>query len=127
MISCPVQIQGRVVGAVAVGFGAEIDMPAREAAAGLKRGADGFEGFIRSTAAPAAAAAPVNRANYAPGDALRTQTGAAPGRTQLGPIPVAPPPPSVPASAIALRPTIPTLREPADRTVELAPANSGAS
>ena len=52
MISCPVQIQGRTVGAVAIGFGPEIDVPARDAVAGLKHGADGFEGFLRSSAAP---------------------------------------------------------------------------
>jgi multidrug efflux pump subunit AcrA (membrane-fusion protein) len=124
MISCPVQIQGRTVGAVAVGFGAELDVPARDAVVGLKRGADGFEGFLRNSAAPPSIPTPAATANYAPNEALRTQTGTAPGRSQLGPIPVAPPPPAVPADAIAIRPTIPTLREPVDRTVELAPANS---
>jgi biotin carboxyl carrier protein len=126
MMSCPVQIQGRVVGAVAVGFDAQLSGPAPDVVAGLKRAADEFETDLRRGASPASPAAPASAARYAPTDMTRTQPGgtASPGRAQLGPIPVAPPPPVVPAGAIAVRPSIPTLREPVDRTVELAPANS---
>jgi multidrug efflux pump subunit AcrA (membrane-fusion protein) len=124
MISCPVLIQGRVVGAVAVGFGADANGPAPDVIAGLKHGADEFEAFLRHSSAPSPSVVPA-AAHYAPSDVTRTQPGAAAlGRAQLGPIPVAPPPPAVPADAIAMWPTIPVLREPVDRTVELAPANS---
>ena len=47
MMSCPVQIQGRLVGAVAVGFGAQAGSPAPDVVAGLKRAADDFETFLR--------------------------------------------------------------------------------
>jgi multidrug efflux pump subunit AcrA (membrane-fusion protein) len=130
MMSCPVQIQGRLVGAVAVGFAPQVGTPAPDVVAGLKRAADDFETFLRQGGAPAKPAAampaaPAAPARYAPNDVTRTQPdAAASGRAQLGPLPVAPPPPAMPADAIAMRPSIPTLREPVDRTVELAPANS---
>jgi multidrug efflux pump subunit AcrA (membrane-fusion protein) len=126
MISCPVQIQGRTIGAVAVGFGANVTAPPAEVVSGFKRSADQFEAFLRSSSESAQPAAAVANANYATADATRTQPGGAnaPGRSSLGPMPVAPPPPAVPAEAIAMRPTIPTLRDQVNRTVELPPANS---
>jgi biotin carboxyl carrier protein len=124
MMSCPVRVQGRTVGAVAVGFGIDMSAPAPEAVAGLKRNADEFETFLRQGSA-SAKGAPASAARYAPNDMTRTQLNAAQsGRSQLGPIPVAPPPPAVPADALAARPKIPTLRGQIDRTAELAPANS---
>ena len=126
MISCPVQIQGRTVGAVAVGFATDVNAPAPDAVSHLKHSADLFEAFLRQRSAPAPSAVSASSTHYAPGDPTRTQPDAAAalGRNQLGPLPVAPPPPAVPAEAIAVRPTIPTLREQVDRTVELPAANS---
>src|SRR5689334_74264 len=72
MISCPVQIQGRTVGAVAVGFGAELAAPAQEAVSGLKRSADQFEAFLRQGSASAPSAA-TPRPQYPPSDMTRTR------------------------------------------------------
>src|SRR5262249_6152424 len=106
MVSCPVKVQGRTVGAVAVGFSADLSEAAPELLAHLQRGAEGFEAHLRAASKPAAPATAVKAPPpYPLPDMARTQPGgaAAPGRAQLGPTPVAPPPPagSTPLIAVA--------------------------
>ena len=128
MISCPIEVKGRTVGAVAVGFDPEMTLPPQAVIDSIKSGAESFESFMRQAPAPrkpagTATAAPPS-AGFVPQDMTRTQPLASavidPTRTQPD------------AAAVAAAPTanataeqIPTLRnEVGDRTVELPSSNS---
>jgi len=135
MISCPIEVKGRTVGAVAVGFDPEITLPPQAVIDSIKRGAESFENYMRQTPKarkPASAStAQPGAAGFVPNDITRTQPGPMaesnavdPTRTQPGPmvITAAPTAASVGGSASG---QIPTLQnEVGDRTVELPSSNS---
>ncbi len=135
MISCPIEVKGRTVGAVAVGFDPEMTLPPQAVMDGIKRGAETFESYMRQSPTPgkpagASIAAP-GSAGFVPNDMTRTQpgpmaesSGIDPTRTQPGPTAIAAGPTAAPASGAASA-QIPTLRnEVGDRTVELPSSNS---
>jgi RND family efflux transporter MFP subunit len=134
MISCPIEVKGRTVGAVAVGFDPEITLPPQAVMASIQRGAENFESYMRRTSTPdkpagANTAAP-GSAGFVPNDMTRTQPGPMaesngndPTRTQPGPMVIAEAPTAAPTSAASGQ--IPTLRnQVGDRTVELPSSNS---
>ncbi|MEO8628691.1 MAG: GAF domain-containing protein, partial [Betaproteobacteria bacterium] len=129
-VSCPIQVKGRTVGAVAVSFATDIASLPPSAVAGISRSAEGFENFLRQNSPGArrvVSRTPIAPAKFAPDEPTRKLVRTAPlvdaHPTQTGSIAVAPPPPAIPAMAIATRP-IPTLRESIDRTVELHTPNA---
>jgi RND family efflux transporter MFP subunit len=132
MISCPIEVKGRTVGAVAVGFDPSMTLPPQAVIDGIKRGAQNFEGFMRQSPAPsqpASAGAPaIGSAGFVPQDMTRTQPSPMvasnaidPTRTQAsssGSAATAPP-------SGAAESSVPTLRRAVDeRTVELPASNS---
>ncbi|HTS52727.1 MAG TPA: HlyD family efflux transporter periplasmic adaptor subunit [Burkholderiales bacterium] len=135
MISCPIQVKGRTVGAVAVGFEPNVTLPPQDVVDTIVRGAGSFESYVRQSsvsAGPAAGTqpAPVS-AGFAPSDMTRTQPGAManasapdPTRTQPGSVAGATSAPAGPSSGIAGAP-VPTLRnEVGERTTELPGSNA---
>jgi RND family efflux transporter MFP subunit len=135
MISCPIEVKGRTVGAVAVGFDPTMTLPSQAVIDGIKRGAESFEGFMRQSPTPSqppSAGTPVvGSAGFVPQDMTRTQPSPMttsnaidPTRTQPGPSAAAASAVSTPASGAAQTP-LPTLRNAVDeRTVELPASNS---
>ncbi len=131
MISCPIEVKGRTVGAVAVGFDPDVTLPPQAVMDGIKRGAESFESYMRQSPTPrktaGASTAALGSAGFVPNDMTRTQPGPMeesnavdPTRTQPGPMVIAAAP--APSSASG---QIPTLRnEVGDRTVELPSSNS---
>jgi len=118
MISCPIEVKGHTVGAIAVGFDANVSLPPQAVIDGIKRGAGSFEGFMRQIPTPAqrpVAATPANvSAGFVPQDMTRTQPG--PGAVVTAPDAIRPPTVASP---------IPTLRnEVGERTTELPGSNS---
>ena len=119
MISCPIEVKGHTVGAIAVGFDANITLPPQAVIDGIKRGAGGFEDFMRQTptASQPAGAAKAGKsvsAGFVPQDMTRTQP---------GPDAAATAPDAIRAPVVAA--PIPTLRnEVGERTVELPASNS---
>src|SRR5215475_9746471 len=118
MFSCPIQLKGRTVGAVAVGFDPEAAVPPQAIVDSLTRAAEGFENFVRQGAVPVKPAASEARTpittNYVPSDDRTQPLGAT-----LGSAPnVSPAHPTAPAAATVppaatVGPTpaeIPTLR-----------------
>jgi RND family efflux transporter MFP subunit len=135
MISCPIQVKGRTVGAVAVGFEPDVTLPPQEVLDSIVRGAESFESYVRQSPVPGNTVAsnppaPVSAA-FVPNDMTRTQPGptATAGlpdttRTQPGPMAAALPSPAAQTSAVAAAP-IPTLRnDVGERTAELPGPNS---
>jgi RND family efflux transporter MFP subunit len=119
MISCPIEVKGKTVGAVAVGFDPEVTLPPQAVVDSIMRGAESFETYMRQSPAPSkppAASAPVvGSTGFAPNDMTRTQPGPNAVATAMAP---------PPASAPAVTP-IPTLRnEVGEQTVELPGSNS---
>ena len=133
MISCPIEVKGRAVGAVAVSFDPDIVSPPQAVLDGIKRGAESFESYMRQSPTPgksAGAGTPaLESAGFVPKDMTRTQPGPMttsnamdPTRTQPGPVAAAPAP--TPASGAGATP-LPTLRsEVGERTVDLPSSNS---
>ena len=131
MISCPIEVKGRTVGAVAVGFDPDVTLPPQAVMDGIKRGAESFESYMRQSPTPrktaGASTAALGSAGFVPNDMTRTQPGPMgesnavdPTRTQPGPMVIAAAP--APSSASG---QIPTLQnEVGDRTVELPSSNS---
>jgi len=133
MFSCPIQLKGRTVGAVAVGFDPEAAVPPQAIVDSLTRAAEGFENFVRQGAVPVKPAASEARTpittNYVPSDDRTQPLGATLGSApNVSPAhPTAPAAATVPPAATA-GPTpaeIPTLRsEVGERTAELPGPNS---
>jgi multidrug resistance efflux pump len=134
MISCPIQMNGRTIGAIAVGFDPDVTLPPESALDNVKRGAENFEHYLRAGSAPgksAGAGMPSTPASgFVPNDMTRTQPGRIaanandPTRTVPGSMSVAAPP-GIPAAGIAAHQGIPTLRnEVSDKTVEMPAPNS---
>ncbi len=133
MISCPIEVKGRTVGAVAVGFDPDLTLPSQAVIDGIKRGAENFEGFMRRSPTPSqppsASTPAIGSAGFVPQDMTRTQpmitsNAIDPTRTQPGPSAVAASPVPTPTSGAAEAP-LPTLRNAVDeRTVELPASNS---
>jgi RND family efflux transporter MFP subunit len=132
MISCPIEVKGRTVGAVAVGFDPSMASPPQAVIDGIKRGAESFEGFMRqssptSSQPPIAGTPAISSAGFVPQDMTRTQpvsNAVDTTRTQPGSSAVATPAVTTPPSVAAEAP-LPTLRNAVDeRTVELPASNS---
>jgi RND family efflux transporter MFP subunit len=135
MISCPIEVKGRTIGAVAVGFDPDMSQAPQAVVDSIVRGARSFESYVRQNPAagkPADAGAPApGSPGFVPNDMTRTQPGPMvtanandPTRTQPGPNAVATAPAPPPASAPAVTP-IPTLRnEVGEQTVEVPGSNS---
>ena len=131
MISCPIELKGQAVGAVAIGFGPELSAPAPAVVEDIVTGARSFETYLREKAAnkkPATAQSSAPASASAPPDPTRTQPGpmaAASAADVARAAPAAhadaaPTPPAAPAGS-----SIPTLnREVNERTVELPASNS---
>ena len=128
MISCPIEVKGQPVGAVAVGFGPELVAPAQGVVDGIVTGARSFEGYLRKSAgtnkkpastkslSPASAGSTSDPTLTQPGPMLAANTSEASG-SHPGAAPAAPAP--------ALSAAIPTLNNEVDeRTVELPASNS---
>ena len=134
MISCPIEVKGRTVGAVAVGFDPSMALPPQAVIDGIKRGAETFEGFMRQGPTPnqpASAGAPaIGSAGFVPQDMTRTQpspvtaSNAVDPTTRTQPGPTAASAATAPPSGVS-EATLPTLRNAVDeRTVELPASNS---
>ena len=150
VVSCPILVKGQTVGAVAIGFGSEVTALPQTAVDSVARSAGSFEQYMRDSGQPrkSAAASAALASGFVPGNIMRTQPGpmlsmnaadptqtqplarsagpsADPTRTAPGPMAVAPPPPAIPAMAIASPPGIPTLQsEVGVQTMELPAPNS---
>jgi len=128
MFSCPIQVKGRTVGAVAVSFDPDAESLSQAAVVDIQHGAETFESFLRENqGTPAALPAPTAR--FAPTESAANETRRPTPAAQIAPRPnapvaIVPPLPVIPAMAIATRPTIPTLSESIDKTVELPPPNA---
>ena len=129
MFSYPIQVKGRTIGAVAVGFDPAVALPPQAVVDSLTQAAEGFESYVRHGAvpakpAPSEALAPMTT-NYVPNDKTQPLAAALGSAAAVGgaePRAVAPAPnptaPAVPAE-------IPTLRsEVGERTAELPGPNS---
>ena len=150
VVSCPIIVKGRAIGAIAVGFGSEVNALPQAAVDSVTRSAGGFEQYMRDGSQPrkpAPAGAPALASGFVPSNITRTQPGpmlsmsgdptqtqplarsaapdADPARAPSGQRAVAPPPPAVPAAAIASPLGIPTLQsEVGVQTMELPAPNS---
>lgn len=128
MISCPIQVKGHTIGAVAVGFDASMQLPPQSAVESIARATETFETYLRQSSAPrrpaAAGMSATSSVGFVP-DMTRTQPGPMmkakspdPTRTQPGPMIVASPPAAAPLP-------IPTLRNSVgEKTLEVPPVNS---
>src|SRR5262245_5966713 len=123
MFSYPIQVKGRTIGAVAVGFDPAVALPPQTVVDSLTQAAGGFESYVRQGAAPAKpvpseALIPMT-ANYVPNDKtqpLAAAIGGAPAVGSADPRAVA-----APSAPVAAAPAeIPTLRsQVGERTAEL--------
>jgi hypothetical protein len=135
LISCPIEVKGRTVGAVAVGFDPSMTLPSQAVIDGIKRGAESFEGFMRQSPTPSqpvsAGTPAIGSAGFVPQDMTRTQPSPMIASNTMDPTRTQPGPGAVSASAAVLSPSggtessLPTLRNAVDeRTVELPASNS---
>ena len=151
VVSCPILMKGRAIGAIAIGFGSEVTALSQTAVDTVTRGAESFEQYMRESRQPpqpASASAAALASGFAPSSFTLTQPGPIspmsvddptrtqplvrsasppfdPTRTSPGPIAIAPPPPAIPAGAIASPPVIPTLHNAVGvHTMELPTPNS---
>jgi len=151
VVSCPILMKGRAIGAIAIGFGSELSALSQTTVETVTHGAESFEAYMRESRQsphPANPNASALANGFAPSSLTLTQPGPIlpmsvedptrtqplvrsasapidPTRSSPGPIAIAPPPPAVPAGAIASPPVIPTLRnEVGVHTMELPTPNS---
>lgn len=112
MISCPIEVKGRTVGAVAVVFDASLALPPQGAADSVMREAENFEQYLRRRSTPAkpAAGAVAATTGLVPNDVARVRpellaaaSGADPTRTVPG---YAAAPPAAVAIAASRVPTL---------------------
>ena len=128
MFSYPIQVKGRTIGAVAVGFDPAVALPPQAVVDSLTQAAGGFESYVRQGAAPAKpvpseALIPMT-ANYVPNDKTQPLAAAIGGTPAVGSAdPRAVAAPSAPVAAAPAE--IPTLRsQVGERTAELPGPNS---
>jgi multidrug efflux pump subunit AcrA (membrane-fusion protein) len=116
LISFPLQVKGKTIGALAVLLRPDIAQPPQSAVASLQRGAESFEAVMRQgmTAAKAAAGAPVS--NYAP-TASTPQL-----QARSASAPASPAPMPMPAATLSKAPS--GARNDPDKTQELPASNS---
>ena len=134
MISCPIEVKGRTVGAVAVAFDSSLTLPPQWAVDSVMREAEAFEKYLRQSPAPGkpAAGTPATASTgVSSNDVTRTQpgpfaaaNGADPTRTVPGPDPATPVPPPAPAAIAS--PALPTLRNEVGQRVPDVPASNSA-
>jgi RND family efflux transporter MFP subunit len=135
MISCPIEVKGRTIGAIAIAFDANLTLPPPALVDSVMREARGFESYLRqsSPGKTAKTGAPsTTSTGFIPNDMASTQPRPPaatlipdPTRTVPGPMSVTSPLPAMPAGAIAT-PPVPTLHSEVNpsRGVELPASNS---
>jgi RND family efflux transporter MFP subunit len=112
LISCPLQVKGKTIGALAVLLSPEMTLPPQAAVTSLQHGAESFEAFMRKSMTSAKAAASTPLQNYAP-------TASTP-QFQARSVPPAPSP--MPAATLNKAPS--GARNDLDKTQELPAPNS---
>ncbi|HYL19239.1 MAG TPA: HlyD family efflux transporter periplasmic adaptor subunit [Burkholderiales bacterium] len=135
MISCPIEVKGRTIGAVAIAFDANLTLPPPAVVDSVMREAQGFESYMRQSS-PGKTAKPgtpsTTSTGFVPNDMTSTQPRPRssalipdPTRTVPGPMTVTSPLPAMPAGAIAT-PPVPTLHNEVNpsRGAELPASNS---
>jgi RND family efflux transporter MFP subunit len=103
VISSPIQVQGRTVGAMAWQFGPDVALPSHQAIDHIQRGAQSFESFLNSGLIPARAKQPSPKGKAVPSPASTSA-------------------PSQPAASAAPLPA--SSSSATDKTVELPASNS---
>jgi len=134
MISCPIEVKGRTVGAVAVAFDSSLTLPPQWAVDSVMREAGAFEKYLRQSPVPGkpATGTPATvSTGVSSNDVTRTQPGplaaanrADPTRTVPGPDPATPVWPPGPATNAS--PALPTLRNEVGQRVPDVPASNSA-
>jgi multidrug efflux pump subunit AcrA (membrane-fusion protein) len=113
VLSYPLQVKGKTIGALAVLMTPEMALPPEAAVTSLQRGAEGFEAFMRKSMTEAKAAAGAPAQNYAPtASTPQFQARSAP----------APAPMPMPAATLNKAPS--GARNDPDKTQELPASNS---